>query len=207
MDGMTAQIASGLGRIAAFGRAGLWQEGQRFGLSPTQVEILARVAVRPERTATLAAHLGISPASLSESVSALVARGLVVRGTDPADRRARPIAATTAGREVAARIPATPPALQAAIAALPADRRGALLSALIGIVAGLQDAGAIPVQRMCLTCRHFRPQAHPGAERPHHCAFTDAPLGDADLRIDCGEHGEAPAEDRARIRALVEAAG
>ena len=47
------------------------------------------------------------------------------------------------------------------------------------------------MSRMCLDCRFFRPDVHDDPARPHHCAFVDAPFGDAQLRIDCADHQPA----------------
>lgn len=199
----TDQIASGLGRIASFLRFGQWQASGAAGLNPTQAAILRRIAARPERASQIAAQLGITPATLSASVSSLVAKGLAERRPDPDDRRAHEVAPTARGSSVTAALPVAPDALLEAIDALPDSDRAALLRALIRIVRSLQEARAIPVQRMCVTCRHFRPDAHQDAARPHHCAFVDAAFGDADLRIDCGEHEEAPEEDRARSWARI----
>jgi hypothetical protein len=65
---------------------------------------------------------------------------------------------------------------------------------LLKTVRALQVRGRIPVSQMCVTCRFFRPDAHAGALRPHHCALVDAPFGDAQIRLDCPEHQPAPAE-------------
>ena len=69
----------------------------------------------------------------------------------------------------------------------------------------LQEARAIPVQRMCLTCRHFRPHVHDDPARPHHCAFVDAAFGDAALRLDCADHETARDEEAARARVVFSA--
>jgi hypothetical protein len=55
------------------------------------------------------------------------------------------------------------------------------------MIRALQDGGQIPLSRMCVTCRYFRENAHEQGP-PHHCAFVDAPLGVAELRMDCNEH-------------------
>ena len=182
------QIIAGLGRLAALGRAGLWQAGAEFGLNPAQAGILSRIRQRPQRIADLAAHLGVTPASASDTVAALVAKGLARRDTDPGDGRARLISATPRGDEVAARIPAAPAALAEAIAALPGPERAQMLTSLQNLIRSLQEAGAIPVQRMCATCRFFRPHAHDDAAHPHHCDFVNAAFGQAELRLDCSDH-------------------
>lgn len=200
MSDQTDQIAFGLGRISALWRADRWRAGAEFGLTPSQAEILSRIAVRPERASDLAAQLAVTPASLSDSVSSLVAKGLVTRAPDPADGRAHLVTPTTAGKAATQRLPAAPEALARVITAWPEQDRAALLGMLVRVIRDLQQARAIPVQRMCLTCRYFRPDVHDDAARPHHCAFVNAAFGDAELRLDCGDHEPAPAEHAAADR-------
>src|SRR5690606_14921287 len=118
MPNQTDQIVFGLARLAAVLRAGQWQAGAGAGLNPAQAEILARIADRPMRPGDLAHHLSVSPASLSDSVAALVTKGLAERLPDPADGRARRIAPTRAGAELAARLPSAPAALTGVLEAL-----------------------------------------------------------------------------------------
>src|SRR3546814_1949368 len=63
--------------------------------------------------------------------------------------------------------------------------RAAFLKGLTKMIGALQTRGTIPVQRMCVSCAHFRPNVHSDAATPHHCAFVDAAFGDASLRLDC----------------------
>jgi DNA-binding MarR family transcriptional regulator len=194
MSTQVSEIAAGLSRLAAMGRSAMWQSAAEIGLTPTQAEILQRIALRPERASDLAAHLGVTAATISDSVAALLAKGLVTRCPDPADRRARHLTPTDAGRQALDRIPHVPAPLHRAITGLPETDRGALLRLLVHLIRSLQEARAIPVQRMCVTCRHFRPHAHPGAAAPHHCDFVNATFADAGLRLDCREHAMAQAE-------------
>ncbi|MBU3030612.1 MarR family winged helix-turn-helix transcriptional regulator [Paracoccus marinaquae] len=207
MPGSSRQIATALQRLAVFWRASQWQVFGAAGLNPTQGEVLLRVAARPERAAELAALLGVSQASLSDTVSALAKKGLVVRRPDPDDGRARRIEATAAGHSLAKRIPEAPEALFGAIAGLGDAERGALLRSLTQVIRSLQEARAIPVQRMCVTCRYFRPHVHDDAAAPHHCALVDAAFGDAGLRMDCGDHETATAEQAALAGARLLAVG
>lgn len=200
MPDQTDQIAFGLGRLSALWRADRWRAGAESGLTPTQAEILTRIAARPGRASDLAAQLGVTPATLSDSVSSLAARGLVTREPDPADRRALLVTPTVAGRAVIGRLPAAPEALVRVLAAWSGQDRAAILGLLVRLIRDLQEARAIPVQRMCLTCRYFRSDVHDDAARPHHCAFVNAAFGDAELRLDCGDHEPAPAERTAADR-------
>src|SRR3546814_7011928 len=74
--------------------------------------------------------------------------------------------------------------------------RAAFLKGLTKMIGALQTRGTIPVQRMCVSCAHFRPNVHSDAATPHHCAFVDAVFGDASLRLDCDDHVEADASAR-----------
>lgn len=196
MSHESRQITVAFQRLAAFWRASQWQTVKGIGLNPTQGDVLARVVARPGRIANLADQLGITQSSLSDTVSALEGKGLVARRPDPKDGRAREIVATAKGRALAARIPEAPLALEAAIDNLGESHRGAMLRSLTLIIRSLQEARAIPVQRMCVTCEFFGPHAHDDPEHPHHCAFVNAAFGDAALRLDCPDH-EITTEDAA----------
>ncbi|MDR5654140.1 MarR family winged helix-turn-helix transcriptional regulator [Ruixingdingia sedimenti] len=208
MQDTPSQIAFALSRLALLHRAADWQAAGARGLTPTQAEILRETARRgPQRTTDLARSLGVSLPTLSDAAGALAAKGLAERRPDPADRRASRIAPTAAGAALAAALPEGAADLLAALAALPPARQGDLLRMLTDLIHALQEARAIPVQRMCATCAHFRPHAHDDPARPHHCAFVDTAFGDAALRIDCADHAPAPPDTAARTRARLTAAG
>ena len=59
---------------------------------------------------------------------------------------------------------------------------------LMRLIGTLQGSGVVTVARMCVTCRFFRRDVHPGSASPHHCGLLDVPLGVGDLRADCPEH-------------------
>jgi hypothetical protein len=84
-----------------------------------------------------------------------------------------------------------------AVGELSAAEQAAFLRGLVTMIRTLQEKGRIPVARMCVTCRFFRPFRHDDPARPHHCAFVDAPFGDGQLRLDCPDHAAAPAEQAA----------
>jgi hypothetical protein len=68
----------------------------------------------------------------------------------------------------------------------------------VTMIRTLQVRGRIPVARMCVSCRFFRPYRHDHPTTPHHCAFVDAPFGDGELRLDCPDHLPAPAAQAER---------
>jgi len=192
-DPLVSRLRDGLDRIAFVLRAELWAVASEAGLNPVQAQVLGLLAGRPAglRPKEIAAHLGISAASIADTLAALVRKGLLRRDADASDLRAVIMRLTPDGIALNAALARSSSAVGQALSALPATAQEALLRTQIMLIRQLQDAGAIPLQRMCVTCRHFRPQAHPDAARPHHCAFVDAAIGGRDLRLDCGEHEAA----------------
>ncbi len=193
MDG-TKHILSGLERIAAWMRTAEWRSASERQLTPTQQRILEALDTRGTQTVgKLADDLGVTQPTLSDAARALEAKELIARSPSPDDRRVTLLEINRKGQRLA-QLGHGNGALANAVAALPdADRTG-LMRGVTGLIRHLQIAGEIPVQRMCVTCTHFRPNLHSDSANPHHCAFVGAAFGDASLRVDCGEHEQADAE-------------
>lgn len=198
VDEVSNKLLSGLNRIGLAMRSAAWGDATESGLTPTQSQILAFVAARSAqnpRSGDAADALGITPQTASVAIAALVAKGLVTKVSDPGDRRASALKLTRQG-EVAARIAAQwPDFLLSAVQELDEAERALFLRILIKLIRRLQVDGQIVPQRLCVTCVHFQPNAHPqNPAGPHHCGYVDAPLSETDLRLDCGEHSPASAE-------------
>ncbi|WP_220338346.1 MarR family winged helix-turn-helix transcriptional regulator [Wenzhouxiangella sediminis] len=172
-----------------------WQKAERADLTATQGQILSQLHTRgPARVGAIAEALGVAQPTATTAVGALVRKGLVEKRADPADARASLLHLTRAGRRKAQAFEGVPEALLAAVDELDESERAAFLRSLTKMIRSLQRQRAIPVQRMCATCVHFRPNVHDDADAPHHCAFVDAAFGDAKLRLDCGDHEALPDE-------------
>lgn len=184
------RLADGLARLAALARQEDWRVGEAEGLTPTQGDILRTLIARPEgmRLTIMAAHLQVTQPTASDAASALERKGLLEKLADPGDGRAVLLRATRSGRALAKRWPLS---FGAVVGALSPIDQVALLGIVSRAIFKLQRQGAIPAQRMCLTCRYFAPNTHPGKARPHHCRFIDSSIGEGDLRIDCSDHVEA----------------
>lgn len=191
---MSAQthIATGLAKIGTFLRSAQWRQADATSLTPTQAQIVVQLARRgPARIAALAEELGVTQPTASDAASALLRKGHLERRPDPSDGRASLLHPTAQGRRAADALAVWPDALLAAVDALDPSEKATFLKGLTKMIRTLQVQGAIPVQRMCATCRFFRPNVHDDPAAPHHCAFVDAAFGDAALRLDCGEHEAA----------------
>jgi DNA-binding MarR family transcriptional regulator len=190
-------VAVGLSKLGLALRTHAWEERGRTGLTPTQAQIVSLLASRGAlRVGELARLLAVSQPTVSDAVSALEGKGLVGRRPG-ADRRVQLVALTRGGEAVAASSTEWPDALLAAVESLDPDEQAVLLRGLTKMILELQRRGRIPVQRMCATCRFFRPNVHVDPLRPHHCAFVDAAFGDRELRLDCQDHEPTTAKEAA----------
>lgn len=186
------RIREGLARLAVVLRSDDWERAKVSGLNPTQLSILDLLEGRPAGLGiqTIARQLVLSQPTVTDSVQALERKGLVDKraGTD---RRAVIIVLNADGRAALAAGDDTEKSMARAVDVLASEEQEAVLLTLVRIIRQLQEIDAIPVQRMCTTCRYFDPFAHAHADRPHHCHYVDAAFGQRDIRIDCREHETA----------------
>jgi DNA-binding MarR family transcriptional regulator len=196
-DPIDRRIATGLHKLGLAMKHETWSLAQEAGVSPTQGQILATLSLEGRLSGSeLAERIGLTLPTVSESVRVLVDKGLVEKQPDPRHPRASLVELTAAGRGLAARVRTWPDFLASAAGSLSAPEQGAFLSGLTKMIRSLQEEGRIPTNRMCVSCVHFRPNAHAGP-RPHHCAFVDAPMAVHHLRLECSEHEEASPAVRA----------
>ena len=197
---LAQRVTTGLAKVGIALKQQAWAEAGGRGLTPTQGQALALLRANPAglRLGALAAQLGVTAPTASDSVAALHRKGLVVKAPPADDGRGVVVRLTPAGTREAAAAAAWPDFLLEAVGELSAAEQAAFLRALVTMIRTLQERGRIPVARMCVSCRFFQPYRHADERRPHHCAFVDAPFGDGELRLDCPDHVAAPPEQAAR---------
>jgi DNA-binding MarR family transcriptional regulator len=196
---LTRRLRDGLDRICVVMRADQWAIAGTAGLNPTQTHVLTFIAGRGEkgaRVGTIATQLGVTQPTATDSIAALVRKGLLTKAPDPEDTRAVTISVTRAGRDVVRGIGLVIMATERALETLSSREQTELLRLVIKTIRALQIAGAIAPQRMCVTCQYFRPNVHEDTRAPHHCAYVDAAFGAEGLRIDCDEHEALPEADQ-----------
>jgi DNA-binding MarR family transcriptional regulator len=195
------RVSIGLSKIGLALKTKAWRGATPARLTPTQGQALALLRGSPRglRLEAVATGLGVTAPTASDAVAALVAKGLVLRARAPENRRAVSLTLTPEGTALADEVAAWPDFLLRAVGTLDPAEQAAFLRALMKIIRGLQEAGDIAPQRMCVSCRYFRPNLHDDPVRPHHCAFVDAPFGDRHLRLDCLEQEPAPPDEAKAI--------
>ncbi|WP_244480456.1 MarR family transcriptional regulator [Rhizobium sp. Root1220] len=180
-------------------RSDEWAKAEATGLKPTQLAILDYLAGREaiSRVKEIANYLGVSQPTATDSILALERKGFIAKTTSADDKRSATIGITAEGRAALSAANTVEGSATAAARALPAQAQEDLLMSLVTMIRHLQEADAIPIQRMCATCRYFRPYLHNGAVKPHHCDFVNAAFGQSEFRIDCREHEAADPATRA----------
>ncbi|WP_188317032.1 MarR family winged helix-turn-helix transcriptional regulator [Solihabitans fulvus] len=184
------QLLVGLSRLGQAVRICAYRDAGPHRLSPLQADVVSFLAgdPRPRRQAEIVEALASTPPTVSDALRALDGKNLVARHRDPADSRAAAVTLTDEGVAEARRLTLVPTPLREALDAVaPADVEG-MLRGVSAMIAALQEHRAIPVSRMCVTCRFFQRDAHLRSARPHHCGFVDSPFADAQLRIECPDH-------------------
>lgn len=192
---LAARIATGLHKIGLAMKQQAWQQANEEGLSATQGQILAALTTHGALTGSeLSQRLGVTLPTISDSVRVLAEKKLLTKSPDPRHPRASLLTLTKKGAGLGARARSWPEFMVAAVADLSTEEQRAFYSGVLKMIRALQEQGLIPVNGMCVTCTHFRPNVRPGLS-PHHCALVDAPLANDQVRLDCPEHelaAEAP---------------
>lgn len=196
---LTRQLRDGLDQICVVMRADQWAIAGTAGLNPTQAHVLTFIAGRGEkgaRVGKIANQLGVTQPTATDSIAALLRKALLTKAPDPEDTRAVTVRVTRAGRDIVRGIGLVITATERALEMLTIREQTEMLGLVIKTIRALQITGAIAPQRMCVTCRYFRPNAHEDKRAPHHCAYVDAAFGAEGLRIDCDEHEALPEADQ-----------
>lgn len=202
-DFQKQQALAGLEQLATLVRAQSWRQDGTPSLPPTQSAVLRMLegAAAPLRAAQIAERLGISAASLSDSLKALETKCWLLRTADPADKRASLLNVTDAGREIVARLNDPQQGMAALMNGLSEQDVGAFLRVTQLLVHEAQQKGLATGSRTCLGCRFFRPGEGNQPGKPHFCAFVQQPFGDPELRVDCAE--QQPADEQYAEESLL----
>ena len=193
-DDVDTRIVAALERLSQIFRVRLREEAWERDLSPTQAQFLIYLHyhdVELRRVNQIAREFDLTQPTVSDAVASLESKKLIQREQWPEDRRIVTLRLTPDGEKLATTLSGWADPIREHLQPFSPDDREAVLRFLIGLIGSLQRSGLITVARMCVTCRFFQQDIHPGGPLPHHCALLDVPLGRTDLRVDCPEHESA----------------
>lgn len=204
-DPIAEKVVVGLAKIGLVSRHHTWRQAGSQSLTPTQGEILSLLRAQQAeslRLSDVAASLGLTLATVSDSVRALTDKALVIKRKSKADARVFELRLTAAGHRAADRFSGWSGDLLAGVDSLSSSEQEETLRSLMKIIRALQVRGEIPIARMCVSCEYFRPNVHADATRPHHCNLVDAAFGDRHLRLDCPEQVPAESDELEKVWTL-----
>jgi DNA-binding MarR family transcriptional regulator len=186
-----SKIVAGLERLGQAFRVLLREKAQEHGLSPIQARFLVYLlhhGVELRRVGQLAREFDLTQATVSAAVDSLEAKGLVGRERWPEDGRVMTLRLSPEGGLVAVELSNWADAVKEHLDLCSSEEKEVVMRFLMRLIGSLQKSGVIRVARLCVTCRFFQRDAHPGAGSPHHCRLLNVPLAGSDLRVDCPEH-------------------
>ncbi len=192
-DTLPDRLVTGLSKIGLAMKSRTWRRKGRQGIGPLQIQVLTFLRSRPNHSATvstIARELSVKLPTASEVIRTLEQKRLVRRRRREVDNRVVTVHLTAGGAKAGNVANRWPEILASATQNLSSQEQVALLTALVKLIRALQLQGEIAVARMCVSCEHFRPQAHPGSDQPHHCDFYNTAFGDQAFRLDCPEYVE-----------------
>lgn len=188
---LNSKIIIALERLAEVIRILLWEHGKAASLSPIQIQFLIFLHYHPaeqRRVSELARRFNLTKATVSDAVSTLEVKGLILKNESPQDRRAAVLELTAAGGQAVQQLEKWAEGLHGILADFPAEEKTSGYRMLLQLIEALEQARIISRNRMCLSCRFFREAVSFGENFPYFCAFLDKSLSTADLRVDCPEY-------------------
>src|SRR5919205_1320221 len=189
-----SKIVASLERLSQVFRLLLREEANEHNLSPIQAQFLIYLLyhdIELRRVGQIAKEFNLTRATVSDAVSSLEEKELISRDPWPGDKRVVTLRLTPRGKELAIELSTWANVIKEHLDSSSPEEKELVMRFLMRLIASLQRSGIITVSRMCVTCRFFRWDEHPGSDSPHHCALLDAPLAGSELRVDCPEHERA----------------
>lgn len=183
------KIIAALERISQAIKAQLQEESSRHNLSPIQLQTLLFVHFHSNEKCTvsyLAEEFIVTKATISDTVKALHKKALVTKTATKTDARSYRLCLTEDGRKLAEKTKNFTEQMHSPIKAMGESEKSIFLHNLLEIIRHLFDKGIITKQRMCYSCRFYKPK-----KGENYCALLKQHLSNTDLRLDCPEYEQA----------------
>ena len=179
-------LSAGLRRLSQWVHTRYWRLWATQRLTPTQLKVLQLLSAHDEGLSLTAVsrELGLSAATICDSVRALNRKGLVKKRRSTRDGRQQTLQLSAQGQEVVREATSSEPLLQAFEGLTPAEQQ--TLNVLwIKMIHALEEAGKLPPS--CVRCKFFRPSFARDSQSPHFCGQMHRPLPQNVVRWDCSE--------------------
>ncbi|MFQ6083563.1 MAG: MarR family winged helix-turn-helix transcriptional regulator [Candidatus Aminicenantia bacterium] len=188
---INSKIVAALERLSQALRILLWNIAKEKNLSPIQIQFLLYLSNHPKerrRVSNLAKEFGLTQATVSDTVKALMEKGLISKKPYQKDGRVSTLELTSSGKRLVVKLSGWQTAFKEQIKQFSPETKETVIIFLMELITSLQRAGIISIARMCIVCSFFQRDVHPGSESPHFCKLTNRPIANSELKIDCDKH-------------------
>lgn len=184
------RIAAAFEKIAQVSRILLWEAASAEKLSPIQLQFLLHIDGAPEslrRVGAVAREFDLTPATVSDALSSLESKGLIVKETSEEDRRAVILSLTAKGRKTVKSAEDWKSSMIDALRAFPGERKEMVMEFLTGMIASLFARGILGSARICATCSNLVIMEEKTAPR-FVCGITGRRFDESGMMIGCATH-------------------
>lgn len=178
-----------LERISQVFRVLQWELAKERKLTPLQIQILLFLKNREKKyrvASRISDELGLTKATLSESVSALEKKKLIKKLISKDDRRFTTLSLTKSGKKVVKELFSVDDLFERYVHKFNDIEKDNSLRFLVNIISLLYFDGYIRVARICCTCRHFQRATMSG--RVYYCNLMSRELKIEDINLKCASY-------------------
>lgn len=190
------KISRIIDRLSQVVRLFQYKQGNRFDLSPVQVQILQYLKRIPDRgrlVGRISQTLGRSKSTISKSIDAMVSKDLIERKRSEQDRRKVKIQLTDHGEEVAKKVEAWEDELLNSLRHIDGDRKREAIRFFTDLIVYMSEENVQEMFDVCRTCVHAIQkdgEDQNDNDKLYYCRFFDEELKFDKFRMDCPEHTE-----------------
>lgn len=189
---LDSKIVVALERLSQVFHNLIWQETKKHNLSPIQIKFLIFLLTQSSKNCTvteLAKKFNLTKATVSDAVTCLVEKKLVLKKESPEDKRIILLNLTKKGKDISEELIGWSDSIRNELISSNTEDKLDVYLFLLRLIESLEKIGIISLNRMCITCRFFERSASPNTA--HYCKLLEKPLSSKELRIDCLEHEAA----------------
>jgi DNA-binding MarR family transcriptional regulator len=192
MEKVEEKIIFVFDRISNIFKSILWDIAFKYSLTPLQFQILFFLRERRGSrvmVSEVAKELGITTATVSDSLRVLRDKGYITKKNLKKDKRFKVLSLTNTGIEIAEKgYKEWEREILGGLDKFKKNDKERLFRFLLSIIMNYQKKGIISTARICLNCENFIENAYPYTSKPHYCKFTDRRFSDSGIKVYCEEN-------------------
>jgi len=177
----------------------MWNTIKSEGLSPIQLQFLLYLKKHSEKLSTvsnLSREFGLSNATVSDAITSLMKKGLVLKKRRrQGDRRVVILTLTPSGKKTVDKLGRWNSVLNEYLKRFSHSEREMILLFLMELIGALFNDGVISSARMCITCNNHSRYIGDNGKIEHHCSLLKKSFDTKYLRVECNEYISNKEED------------